>query len=126
MDNFFVRIFIEGGWGSWAVLLFGMVTMGSAAQFARRPDRTRIGFLLGMTVTTIVSTVLSIWSNLGAVFSALESPERVPDAEFTRTLMAGLKEAGRPGTLAGIMLTVACVLVSIGLLREDRSKPSAS
>ncbi|HVK64911.1 MAG TPA: hypothetical protein VM694_10565, partial [Polyangium sp.] len=45
---------------------------------------------------------------------------RVPDAEVTRILFTGLKEAGRPGTLGGLLLTLVACVVSVGVLRSAR------
>lgn len=114
------NIFVEGGWGSWSVLLFGMITLGAAVRFALKPETTQLRFLGSMAVTTVVTTIHAVWMNVGVVFSVLEDTAKVPDEQFTRILMAGLKESGRPGTIAGVLLTLACLLVSVGFLRADR------
>jgi hypothetical protein len=113
-------MFVEGGWGSWAILIFGMVTLGASIRFAVKPDRAQLPFLAAIALTTLISAVNACWSNVAVVFSVLEDPAKVADSELVRILFVGLKESSRPGTLAGIVLTLACLLVSIGFLREKR------
>lgn len=110
---------VEGGVGMWPVLVFGLVTLVASARYAWRPAQGRLGFSVGMIVTTLSATVHTTWIDLGSVFRYLESPERAPDAEIVRILMVGLKESTRPGALGGIFVTLALLLVSIGLQRKQ-------
>lgn len=117
-----IELFMEGGWGMWPVLVFGMVTLGAAVRFTRKPEMSQLRFLAAMALTTLVSTIHATWMDVAMVFKFLEDPQRVPDADVTRTLFMGLKESSRPGLLSGILLTLACLLVAIGLLRAQKSK----
>jgi len=113
--------FAEGGWGMWSTLLFGVIALGGAVAFALRPEPRRLAFTGAMWLTLLTATLHAIWTNLAAVFSFLADPERVPDAEVTRVLFQGLKEASRPGALAGIFLTLIPLLVAVGALRARPS-----
>jgi hypothetical protein len=115
-----LELFKEGGWGMWTILIFGGVLLGAAAAFAIKPERRRLSFVAAMGLTTLISTIHATWTDFGAVFHALEDPQRVPDAEFQRTLMAGMKESTRPGSFGGFVLTLAVLLVAIGILRANR------
>ncbi|WP_437793276.1 hypothetical protein [Sorangium sp. So ce693] len=113
--------FVEGGWGMWPILVFGMVTVGAGLQFARRPEPGKLGFVAAMGLTTLVATIHATWIDLGAVFSALSDPAKVPDGELARVLIVGLKESTRPGSLGGLLLAIACLLSAVGVLRAGRA-----
>ncbi|MRG96607.1 hypothetical protein [Polyangium spumosum] len=113
--------FAEGGWGMWPTLLFGFVAVGGAAWFAMRPEPRRLAFTGAMWLTLAMSMANATWTNLAAVCSTLENPERVPDAELVRTLFAGLKEASRPAALGGVFLTLVPLLLAVGALRGRSS-----
>lgn len=120
-----IEFFREGGWGMWPILIFGMVTVGAALRFAQKPEDAQLKFLGAMGLTTLVTTVHATWTDVAAVMHTLSDPARVSDAELTRTLFVGLMESTRPGTLAGIMLTLACLLMAIGALRAQKTKSEA-
>ncbi|WP_437753317.1 hypothetical protein [Sorangium sp. So ce1389] len=113
--------FVEGGWGMWPILVFGMVTVGAGVQFARRPEPGKLRFIAAMGLTTLVATIHATWIALGAVFGYLEDPARVPDAELARVLIMGLKESTRPGSFGGLLLVLACLLSAVGVLRAGRA-----
>ncbi len=122
MGGALLDAFREGGWGMWPVLIFGMVTLGAAARYARRPGIAQLRFIAAMWLTTLVTALHATWTCFAAVMRYLEDPARVPDAEVTRTLFVGLKESTRPGTLAGLLLSLSCMLVAIGLHRAQREE----
>lgn len=115
----------EGGFGMWPVLVFGLFAVGAAIRYAWRPAPGRMGFVVGMVLTTMSAVAHATWTDLGAVFRYLESPERAPDAELVRVLMVGLKESTRPGALGGMLITLALLAVSVGLHRAA-TRPAAS
>jgi hypothetical protein len=120
-----IEAFMEGGWGMWPVLVFGMVSLGAALRFALKPDMAQLRFIGAILVTTLVSTIHATWTCFGAVFRALEDPQRVADAELTRTMYAGFKESTRPGSMGGLLITLACLLVAVGMLRAQRKGEKA-
>ena len=120
-----VRFFVEGGWAMWPVLIFGMVTIGSAIRFVQRPETAQLKFVAAIGLTTLMFTIHATWMNLGSTFRSLEDPERVPDAELVRTIFAGLKESTRAGTLGLHLLAAACLLVAIGFLRAKQKTAAA-
>jgi hypothetical protein len=114
-----VQFMREGGFGMWTVLLIGGAAFGASVRYAIAPDRRRLAFTAALSLATVIATLLAVWTNVGAVMWYLEDPTRAPDAELTRTLFQGLKEASRPGTLAGVILTLSALLVSVGVLRGE-------
>jgi hypothetical protein len=116
-----VMFFKEGGWGMWAILLFGVILIGATIRFAAKPHRAQIPFVAAMGLTTVVSTVHATWTDFGAVFHTLSDEKRVPDAQMPRALMNGLMESTRPGSFGGALLTFACVIFAVGVLRMSKS-----
>lgn len=109
--------FAEGGWGMWSTLLFGSIALGGAVWFAIRPEPRRLAFTGAMWLTLVTATLHAIWTNMAFVFAFLEDPARVADADVTRVLFQGMKEASRPGALAGIFLTLVPLCLAVGALR---------
>jgi hypothetical protein len=120
-----LEFFKEGGWGMWPVLIFGMVSLGAALRFARKPEMSQLKFIGAIVLTTLVCVIHATWTCVAMVFWYLEDPQRVPDAEMTRTLFVGLKESTRPGTLGGLLITLTCLLVAVGMLRAQRKGASS-
>lgn len=116
-----IDFFVEGGFGMWPILALGMITVGAALQFARRPELVKLRFIAAMGLTTLVATVHATWIALGAVFSYLSDPAKVPDGELSRVLVVGLMESTRPGSFGGLLLALACLLSAVGVLRAGRA-----
>lgn len=116
------EFFLEGGWGMWPVLVFGMVTVGAAGRFAWKPEIKQLGFLGAMALTTLGAIFNATWTDVAAVLQNLTEKAPLPELEFRTTLVAGLMESTRPGTLGGILLTLACLLLSVGALRANRTE----
>lgn len=123
-----VQFMCEGGFGMYTVLVAGCAALGASVRYAAAPDRARLAFTGALSGTTIIAALLAVWTNLAAVMSFLEDPARVPEAEVGRTLFQGLKEASRPGTLCGVLLLLAAIVVSVGMARSAgaRAKREAS
>jgi hypothetical protein len=117
-----MEFFKEGGWAMWPILILGLVTVGAAARFATRPERRQIGFLGAMGLATAISIFHATWVDIGAVLGVLADETRVSDAMMGRILAQGLKECTRPGALGAAFLTLASILVAVGMLRLGRDE----
>ncbi len=117
-----IEFFKEGGWGMWPILILSLVTVGAAARFAAKPNRRQIGFLGAMALATLVSIFHATWTDIGSVFGALSDESVVKEADMSRVLAMGLKESTRPGAMGGTFLTLAAILVAVGMLRLDRDE----
>jgi hypothetical protein len=117
-----IEFFKEGGWGMWPILVLGLVTVGAAARFAMKPERRQIGFLAAMALATITSCFHATWTDFGAVCSALSDEKFATEAQMPRVLAEGLKECTRPGAMGGAFLTLAAILVAVGMLRLGREE----
>lgn len=118
MDKFSFGDFIkEGGWGMWPVMLLGLAVVAAAFRYASRPEAPWLRFVAALWLTLLVVTVHAVITDLAAVFHYLEDATRVPDAQFARVLVTGLKESSRPAGLGGIFLTLAPLIIAVGFYR---------
>lgn len=117
-----MQMWIEGGWGMFPVLVFGLVTLYASGRYAFDGEPARLRFVAAMSVVLVASMAHSMLTNVAAVFSFLRDPERAPDAELSRILFTGLMESTRPGALGGALLVLALVLVAVGVYRAGRKE----
>jgi hypothetical protein len=112
----------EGGWSMWPILIFGLVCVGAAIHFARRPSGDRLACVGAIWLTTLCAVLHGMLTDAAAVFHALGDPNRFSDAILVRVLFTGLKESTRPGALGGIFLTLGALCVTIGFFRGRRGE----
>lgn len=113
----FMEFMLEGGWGMWPILLFGLVALGSAGRYGVSPGRTSLRLVAILWLTLLATVAHATVTDLAAVFSYFE---RTADAEasLVRVLFTGLKESTRPAALGGIFLTLVPLLAAIGVHRD--------
>lgn len=109
--------FVEGGWGMYPTLIFGLISVGAAIWFALKPEPRRLAFTAGMWLTLVSAIVHATWTDLASVFGNLGEGAQKPETPVVAILFIGLKESTRPGALGGIFLTLTLLIVSIGALR---------
>jgi hypothetical protein len=117
-----LEFFKEGGWGMWPILILGLVTVGAAARFAIKPERRQIGFIGAIGLATLISVFHATWTDVATVLGFLADEQAVPDAQLPRILAEGLKESTRPGAMGGSFLTLAAILLAVGVLRLGRAE----
>jgi hypothetical protein len=70
----------------------------------------------------LISIFHATWTDFGAVFGALNEEQIASDPAMPRILAEGLKECTRPGAMGGSFLTLAAILVAVGMLRLGREE----
>jgi len=119
MKNFDLWLFFaEGGWGMYSTLLFGLIAVGGAIWFARKPEPRRLAFTAAMWLTLFTAAAHATWTNVAAVCAYLSDETRAPAGDIPRIFFMGMKEASRPGALAGIFLTLIPILLAVGAMRS--------
>jgi hypothetical protein len=117
-----IEFFQEGGWGMWAILFVGLVLLVDSGRFAYKPELRRLGFLAMLGLSTIFSMIYSTLLDVATVFTALATDSRIPEKDFVKVLLMGMKESTRPGVFGAVILTVASLLVAVGMLRRSRAE----
>jgi hypothetical protein len=121
-----VQFFVEGGWGMYPVLVLSLILVVSAGRYALDCEPVRLRFITAMSLTLLAFIAASLVACVAKVFWFLESPERVPDAQFLRILAEGLKESSRPALLGLPLLGVGLIFVSIGIYRASGRELAAA
>lgn len=120
------KLLEEGGFPIWFVLLFGLVALGASIAYALKPTARRLGFLRGMGLTTLCSTLSGAAGNLGMVFHAMAGVDgRHPDLNLLAkdgalSLMLGLGESLSCPILGFSFLCLASLFYAVGELRLPR------
>lgn len=112
-----LAFFQEGGWGMFPVTAFGLVMIVAAARFAIDGELIRLRFIGAMGAVLSAAMIHAMLTDVAAVFSFVQDPERVSDDALTRIVFTGLMESTRPGALGGALLVLALVLVAVGVSR---------
>ena len=112
--------FAEGGWGMYPVLGLGVVMLVGAGRYAADLSPARLRFVVGVGLTLLITMTHASLTGAAMVMWFLESRERVPDAEFARVLVTGLKECSRPWAMGGAFFSLSGILVCVGLHRATQ------
>jgi hypothetical protein len=112
-----LTLFRNGGWSMFVIVLFGFVTLATAAFFATRPDKKHEGFIKWMSRATLWATLCGAASDLAATLYFTTS---IVDAnERARTIEEGFAESMSPFIMGFAMLALAALLAAVGRRRLD-------
>jgi hypothetical protein len=118
-----LNFFIEGGVLMWPILVLGLVTVGSAARYLVDGEPVRLRFIALVSLALLVTIALATVMDVGKVVSFAY---RLPPAETTKMVLAGLAESSRPAALGLGLLGLALDLVVIGAYRVGRRELRAA
>lgn len=110
----------EGGFPMWFLLIFGGASIGAAGMFARRPSRDRLPLVIALTLTTIFTSIMGVFADLAAVGHHTSDQWDKYQPILTQALLQGFAESMAPGILGFGLVTLASLLVVLGLYREAR------
>ena len=110
-----------GGFPMWFILLFGVIALGNAAYFWRRPDERRLEFIGRMSHATLYSVGAGVASDLAAVFIRVPAkPEWAHSPDLPLIVMKGLGESMTPCILGFTLLSLIAFLTALGVRRIER------
>jgi Na+/H+ antiporter NhaC len=111
----------EGGWPMWFTLIFGLLSLASAARFARSADRRHLGFVIGISTATLFSIFNGFAADLAAVGNSVA--RGYPDNEtYLRVINKGFAESMSPGILGFTLLSLTWLVAAVGLGRAARAQ----
>lgn len=117
----FIHFMTEGGWGMWFVLTFGLITLGAAVGFARRPRLEAEQAVRSFSRATTFSTLSTLCLDLAAVGSRVPNApgiENHPHIHFV--VMEGIAESLAPVILGSTLLCLVWLLMAVGQRRLAR------
>jgi hypothetical protein len=119
-----LELFKWGGFPMYFVTGFGLIALGAAALFAATADRRRLGFVIGMSVATLFSTLNAIVADLCTVGHHINIGwnEYIADggnAVIARIASQGFAESLSPGIFGFTLLSLTWLVASVGLRRAD-------
>lgn len=121
-----IEFFQAGGWSMFLILALGVVTLGAAAAFMRRPEAQDIGMIRGFSVATVFAVLTGIAADLAAVFTHVpNNPEWAHSPDMPLIVMTGLGESLTPAILGFTMLTLAWMVTGVGIRRLGTASLSA-
>ena len=109
----------DGGWGMWPILVFGVLTLLTAARFTWRGEHNLTPFIRWMLATTAMASVLGFTTGMQAVCNFLRQKQTsIAELEGEdwriRALFEGTKEASNCLSFGMILITLTCLLLAIG------------
>lgn len=112
-----MKLFTDGGWSMWFILLFGFVALATAAWFAMRPSRAHPGFIGWMGAATLFSVFAGLCSDMGTVLFVVA---KIEDAnERGRIICEGFAESMSPCIMGFALLSLVALLTAVGRRRLD-------
>ena len=113
----------QGGGPMLFVMVFGALTIGAAGLFALRGDRRRLGFIIWMGVATAFSVAGGVASDLAAV--GHHGVERCAKRQIdpVTCFSVGFAESMAPAIMGFTVLSLAAMLVAVGMSRTARAQP---
>ena len=107
-----------GGVGMLVVLVVGLITVGTAVVFARRPDERRMAMVRGFTMASLFSVGTAVSSNLATVmYHVPQNPKYAGSPDFAGIVMIGIGESLTPAILGCAFLTVTWIAATVGMRR---------
>ena len=110
--------FHQGGWGMYPTTIVGLLLVVAAVQYARRPDRRRLGIVHSLSALTLLT------GTLGFVIGVIRSFTSLPGAEprdVGAWVIVGVGESLNNIALAVMLLTIAAIATVIGKARPGWS-----
>lgn len=101
------------------IVVVSLTTLGVAIAFAARPAERKLAIVRPLSLATVFAVVSTTYAGFGATFRHLADAKDLPPAQFVPSLVAGLAEATVPGIFAFAVLSVAWVMIAVGMRRQD-------
>lgn len=113
-----LTMFRNGGFPMWFILVFGLLTLGTAFVYALRPAREREGFVKWMCVATVASVGSGTAADFAAVARYVAS-HPMDGNRLAVIVVEGLGECTSPAILGFSLLSLTALMMAVGRRRLD-------
>jgi hypothetical protein len=121
-----IEFFQAGGWSMFLILALGLLTLGAAAMFMRKPEARDVGMIRGFSVATVFAVLCGVATDLATVFTHVPNhPEWAHSPDMPLIVMTGLGESLTPAILGFSMLTLAWLVTAVGVRRLGHAELAA-
>jgi hypothetical protein len=112
----------EGGFPMFFLLAFGLAALAFAVRFAVAPTWRALKTTLALSAATGFTAVTGICAALAAVgHQAPDYLKRHPESTLAEVVLLGIGESMSPGILGFTMLSLAALIVALGVHRQNAS-----
>ena len=108
----------QGGFGAYPVVLFGLISLVTAALFVWRPDRRKLAYLRGMTTATVFAVLTAVAAGAAVTLHTAAGWED-PEMMWWQVLLMGLGETLASAILGFAILAIVWMLTAFGLRRLE-------
>lgn len=116
------QFILEGGIAMIVILIFGLVTLATAVQFALRPESHRLRFIIAMAIATLFAALNGLFAGVASTFHFVTSNEELRKGpDFVPVLLQGVSESLSNPITGFTLLTLAAFVTAIGLRRMPRA-----
>jgi hypothetical protein len=109
----------SGGYGMWFLLAMSLVLLYQSGRFAWRATPQRLSIIRALTLAQAFAAITAFVGNVIAVSHFCRAN---PDECGLSAIVEGLGESIAPLSLGGGLLTLAWILVAIGVGRMPRER----
>src|SRR5437660_11887371 len=118
------EFFMEGGFGMYPTLVFGLLMIAVGAFYAARPERRFVPLLVALGVLTMAAGSLGFVTGVMKSFSA--AADYQPRVDASALAMKGTAESLCNIALALAMTVFAAIAAALGAWRLARATQSAA
>ena len=121
-----VQFFREGGLAMVPILVLALINLWVAIRFAFDVEPIRLRFFVAVTAALLVNVALAVVVNLAMVMRYVAAFYAQDADRAFRHILVGLKESSRPAILGLGLLSLAVILVAVGVYRGTRRELAAA
>jgi hypothetical protein len=112
------QAFHHGGWGMYPTTVAGLILFVAAIQYARQPDRRRLGIVRTLAGLTFLVSTLGFITGLIKSFTAAG---QLAPQDFGDVVIGGIGESLNNLGLGLALLVIATIVTAIGRARTGSS-----
>jgi hypothetical protein len=109
-----MSFFLAGGFPMVFVVVFGLVSLGSAVLFALRPTAGRLASVVAYATAVLLTSIAGTALDLGVVFSRFQD---FPADNASAFVLMGCAEALSPVILGFSLISITALVAGIGSRR---------
>src|SRR6185295_19902234 len=110
-----IRLFEEGGYPMWFLLVAVLAALAAAGRFAAQPTRARLALARSLSGTVLLSLLMGTATAVAAVgHGAAGYLARHPEETIVTVLLQGMAECMSPAIFGFSSLTLVSGLLALG------------